>query len=368
MSYLTSGFSRRLSGPDYVSGHHLSRLFEEWEYAWTPMVEASLIELAHEAASLHQGAIARLNKAESDLGSTGQGRSSAAVAALLAQAAVIGVSDHADRLTGKLALMIEQDPSLGSLVAATRQILGLWRAKEVLDLTRPEALMEVMGQALPQMAYLVDGLEGLPADQEDETVGTLVGMRELIRSLETHFDISPLTNSLARLRDSDTASPGVKGALFALGVADGEIDDDALAHWITIWFAPGADPDFCVRLLSGVMRAAPDLVLHTPELFTAIDTVIAGLDDMGFLTYLPDLRRVFGEIKPFETARLAEKVAAATGFAPTQILGEIGDLTSADLRRGTWLEQGLVASLVDDQLMGWVAGDPSGEPQEVEDE
>lgn len=46
MTFLKVGFASRVDGPDYIHGQRLNVMFEDWRYAWTPMVEARLIELS----------------------------------------------------------------------------------------------------------------------------------------------------------------------------------------------------------------------------------------------------------------------------------------------------------------------------------
>src|SRR5690606_17720865 len=60
MAYLESGFVRHKGGPDFVSGTGLDLLFEEWEYAWSPLVEARLIECSELGSSLREVAVRRL--------------------------------------------------------------------------------------------------------------------------------------------------------------------------------------------------------------------------------------------------------------------------------------------------------------------
>ena len=351
MTYLGTGFAHQIAGPDYLSGKNLGRLIEEWEYAWTPMVEAQLIGLASEGAYLIEVAVARLHLAQTELVTSDQSRSAAAVAALVAQAVVIGVSDQTSQLVGHLAGVIEQDPSLASVIAATRRLLGLWRAREVLELPQPEVLVDLAGRCLPQIVYLIDGLSKTASEAEDEVVGTLVELRDLLRLL-SDFDLDPLVQGLERLRKDTGAPPAIRGALLAWAVTDGLASDEELAAWLQAWFAPGADPSSSIRMLSGLMRAAPDLLLHTPELFAAFDAAITQLSSEVFLEYLPDLRRSFSWLKPYETAGLARQIASKTGFSPSMITEATG-LTDADLHQGAELERALLASLADDQLLSW---------------
>ena len=72
MAYLDSGFARHQGGPDFVNGTGLDLLFEEWDYAWSPVVEARLIERSELGSSLREVAIRRLLDEEQALQASGQ--------------------------------------------------------------------------------------------------------------------------------------------------------------------------------------------------------------------------------------------------------------------------------------------------------
>ncbi|MCL2316513.1 MAG: DUF5682 family protein [Actinomycetia bacterium] len=348
MSYLGTGFATKTAGPDFIAGVGLGRLFEEWQYAWTPLVEVALIGLADKGATLAEAATTRLEAAEADAAS---GRSAGAVGAIVAQAAAVGLDQPLDRLLGKLADLIEQDPSLRSVVAAAARLLGLWQVRDMLELPRPERLLALAGKTLPQIAYLIDGLRATPEEDEDQAVVTLLAVRDLGRQMGAD-DWQPVRRALARARGDGATSPGVQGALYALAAADGDIGDDDMGAWLQASFGPGADPELTVRRLAGWMRAAPDLLLHTPELFEAVDDAIVGLSPDAFLALLPDLRRCFTWLKPFETAALASRIAESTGLNAEQI-ATVSNFSAGDLARGVALQRQLTDWLRDDCLESW---------------
>jgi len=349
MSYLGTGFAERVAGPDYVAGRGLHRIREQWTYAWTPMVEAELVALVSHGTTLAEAAQHRLHKQEP----SADERSSAAVAATIAQAALLGLADEVVRLTTRLDHMVEQDPGLASVLGTTSRLLGLWRSRELLDLAEPQRLLALVARALPQLAYLLDGSATVAAEDEPEVVGAVVGTYDLLRQLgDDDLSAQVVHDAFARLRERSDISPGVRGAVLALGCVSGDITDEALAKAVQTVFGPGADPGYAVRFLDGFMQAAPDLFLHVPELFDAVDTVVATLDSDAFLSFLPELRRSFTRLRPFETAKVAERVAARTGADVTAVAATVA-ATSGDLEAGTAVERALLASLSDDGLTNW---------------
>ncbi|MDR2565420.1 MAG: DUF5682 family protein [Bifidobacteriaceae bacterium] len=393
MAFLDVGFARRLSGPDYVAGVSLARAREQWEYTWTPMVEAALASLAREGATLADAARRRLRAqlgpapatpdgqsgglgfwdAPAGPGEDGAGRralgggmagsglaggearpSAGAVAEVVAQAALIGLENDLAPLEELLERVIDQDSDLGSVLAAARRLMGLCRAAELLDLAEPERLEALAARAVPQLVYLLSQLGSAREDREAEAVEALVGVHELVGKLEDQRLAELLRGAFARLRAAQDVGPGLLGALMALGVTEGAVADAALAGKLRGLFAPGSDPALAMRFFQGLMRAAPDLVLHTPELFQVVDQALDALDERDFLGFLPELRGAFARLRPRETAALAARVAAGPGGAGGWGLGqEAADVTEADLALGTAVELMLRHELAADGLTDW---------------
>ena len=97
-AFLELGFARRVSGPDHVAGRGLGLVLEEWTYAWTPLVEARLVELSHRGATLEAVAVALLDDARER---AREERSSDAVARLVAQCVVVGLPERLPPLVAR---------------------------------------------------------------------------------------------------------------------------------------------------------------------------------------------------------------------------------------------------------------------------
>jgi hypothetical protein len=378
-----------------VSGRGLGQITEEWQYCWTPLVEARLVEMVHLGATLDAVAVARLHEAEARLAGAGPA-SVAGAARLVAQTLVIGMGVHLPRIVDLLRSTLDTDRDLDSVVAGARQLLGLWQARVELDAEEQASeLLDLVGQALATAAYLVSDLGRVRAEHEDAAIGTLVGLRALLRDAaaasgataedDVRGTLQPeparsepgpgrsepeparpeggigtaartaVVRELARLRDGDDTAPAGAGALLALGFTDGEVADDVLITRVRGALAAGADPATAVRFLGGVMRAAPDLILHTPEMFDAVDDALRALDGDAFLAVLPDLRRAFTWLRPTETHRLAKRVAERTGARVEQVDVRVA-LSEDDLATGLALDHELAAVLRRDGLAHWAAG------------
>lgn len=372
LDFVGAGFGQLVSGPDHVAGRGLGLITEEWQYCWTPLVEARLVEMVHLGATLDAVAVARLHEAEGRLAGDGTGGGTVtvdAVARLVAQTLVIGLGTHLPRIVALLRSTLDSDRDLGSVVSGARRLLGLWNARVELGAEdHAGELLDLVSQALATSAYLVSDLGKARAEDEDTAIGTLIGLRSLLRDAAAagvDDDAAPaagngsahrtaVVRELARLRDEPGTAPAVAGALLALGFTDGEVPDDVLVARVRGALAAGADPATAVRFLGGVLRAAPDLILHTPEMFDAVDDALRALGGDAFLAVLPDLRRAFTWLRPTETHRLARRVAERTGTRADQVDVRVA-LSEADLAAGLALDRELAAVLERDGLAHWGA-------------
>lgn len=345
-------FARRVSGPDLIAGVGAQFLTERWDYHWTPAVEAALAALMTRGATLTEAAATTLGALLEELEGA---RESAPVTDLLVRAALTGQDDRVEDLLRVLSSLIDQDPALGSVLATVTRLLNLHQAQSMLRLRRPEQVLPLLGGAVAQAAYLLPDLASVRRENEVEAVGQLVAVRRLLRDLDgvDGVDPAPLGEALRRLRHPDTA-PAVRGAALAVGVAAGELSDSDLAHELRAGFTPGAEPGVAARMLTGMLHAAPELLVHSDELFAAADRALLDASPEVFLDVLPELRRAFTYLKPVETSTVAAKVAALGDVDAVALDARVA-ATEAELRTGMELERRLLDSLRDAGLSGWVA-------------
>ncbi len=360
MRFVGSGFSRLLGGADLVQGSGAGLLFEDWEYAWTPLVEASLI-----AASARGATIAELVRAgvakRLDDEQLGAGR----VARLIAELLVMGEPDALRPALTALRRCYDDEAHLGSVVDSLHALAGLLAEQSRLPLgVYAEAVTELIGTGLASAAHLIAPLSGLRPEDQPAACDDLVGLRSLLlRLVELVETLSVSTSSTSghalrrelRLLRRDPRTPArLHGCLLGIAFCDADLDVDELAGASAAHLAAGADPDRVADFLLGLLQAAPDLLLHTPELVEALNAALGAMEPEAFLAVLPDLRRAFTWLKPTETHALAAMLARLTGAAVT----ELDTVLAADpllAERAASLERELVASLRRDGLAEWVA-------------
>lgn len=361
MSYLDAGVAAWVSGPDFIGGARLHLLFEEWRVAWSPLVEAKLIELATEGSSVEAVCLARLQREERALADDGRGRSARAAVMLLQRACLIGLHQRLPQLLQMLASHLDEDANLASVVECGHRLVTLWRAREPMGLQQHPQVRVLLERVWPAALFLLPDMAGCDAAAEQDAVAQLLLLRELGRLLQSPdagapaVDLEPLHAQLARFASQAEVAPGVCGASAALLFLEGCWGETELADVLSQRFGPGAESQAAMRFLSGLMATAPELLLRLPTLLGQFDSLVRGWDADAFIAQLPDLRRMFTRLKPKETLDLAVGVARLHGASEStaDLAATNYETSEQDLLSGLSLEQALAATLERDGLANW---------------
>jgi hypothetical protein len=373
MRYLDCGLGRQLAGPDYLAGTRLDLMVEEWEVAWTPLVEARLVELAAQGATLQEVALRRLREQEAALGAAGQAQSAGRAVSLLVQSAAIGLHERLPALLDLVAAHLAADASFASVVQCARQLQTLWRARAPLGMQGQPGLQQLMQSCWPAALFLLPALAGCKEEEEAAMVDAMLALREFGRGecaageaagADAHADIGDgalqqLHGILAGMGVRKGCAPGIAGAATAILYLDAAWDQHQLAQAAAQRFGPGAQPDDAVRFLSGLMAAAPELLVTQPALLDALDRIIEGWDERDFMRCLPELRRAFSALKPVETSEVARLLAHGLGVDASELQAASAVLSEADMLAGAELQSLLREGLARDGLHGWLGAKES---------
>lgn len=370
MDYLGVPLGQWRAGPDFLAGARLELLFEEWQVAWSPLVEARLIELSADGSALPDVALAQLRREEAALGAEGHARSAGAAVRLLVRACLVGLHARLPALFDLLERDLAHDPELASVSDCAHQLLNLWRARAPLAVEDDPRLRALLAQAWAASLALLPGLAAVKPDEEAGAVQLLTGLRAIGTALAAPEGDGDRTedpphpaggdgawsdawcDALSRL--AGAAAPGVALASGALLFLDGAWSEEELGAVLAARFGTGADPFDAVRALGGLMAAAPELLLTRPRLQADLDRILGEWDEATFLAYLPELRLAFASLKPHETARLAEALAGTHAGLDEALSSVHHDLSEADLAGAAALQGMLADCLRRDGLAGWI--------------
>ena len=364
------GLARQVGGADLVAGTGLGQFVEEWAYAWTPMVEASLVRAAQEAPTLD--ILVRLRLAERLSGEIG----AAALAGILTELAVMGMDEDAEQVCDALEAALTDLSDLAGLAEVLHRLVALVEGSGRLRLDRARPRLRIMlRRGTAAVARLVAELVGLEDDEAAEAVDALVAVRDLLVRLARADDsdgaddsdalgasgtaevVDPGREAVLReidaLRRARATAPMLAGCATGIAATIGSLTRQEVTDAVVARLSHGADPAVLADFLVGLVRTSPDVILRAPDTLRTITRVLTGLDESGFLAVLPDLRRAFTALRPTETHRLAEQIASLTGADAARI-DVVWNVDSSQAAVGRQVERDLVASLVRDGLEEWV--------------
>lgn len=382
LDYLDCGFAQRLSGPDYVLGAGLDLLFEEWRYAWTPSVEARLLELAEQGDQLEKIAIRKLLQQQTLNQQQGLGQSAVETAKLLALACRLGLKQQLDTLSQELQGYLHSDQNLGSLIEAAQQLYYLWHGRQLLQLPEQQ-LQHNLVLALQQACYLLDQLYDNHEEKIEENLKHLKHLHELILNVQQQIGVKLNDDSLSRtiegllvlmyqqidleqLRQGHLSK--LKGAVDVLRFLDQYINQAQLTAELQLNFATGTDAEEAVQYLQGMLYIAPEIFVQSPIAIDALYQLVNQWSDELFIQILPDLRFAFSLFNPKQTRQIAERIAELSGLSQEVILDQVfSHLSEQQVLEGVALNQQLQHLLAEDQLLHWLCDDQTDNTQQQQE-
>ncbi|CAG9420369.1 hypothetical protein NVI2019_PEGOAJLN_01858 [Providencia alcalifaciens] len=357
LTFLEIHFAKPISGPNFLSGNQMDLLFEEWQYAWTPNVEAELIALSEKGTQLKSIALNKILAMEKQLEEQGVSRSSQSAVTLLMQAALIGLHQRIPTLFMLLDSYIQQDNKFESLVACGHKLVHLWRGRGFFDLAEDSGIKERINRVVQQTFFCLDQVSQGDEQQQEHYFDALLSCRELITFIP---EISPETNysaefyaQLNRLDGRLNHTPLIKGAVDAIRYLGGKIDESVLINEIQRTFSLGSDPELAIGYFIGIMRTAPELVVRLPLLIEQLNELLNGWDDARFIQVLPDLRFAFSQLTPKQNAQMARVVAQKLSLETQDLTLHQTQFNQQELLQAMELEQKIQHQLTQQGVIGW---------------
>lgn len=296
------------AGPDYVNGHQLGLMREQWRYAWTPQVEARLLSRVENGTTLEQVALRKLKAEQDALQADGAGGRSGRSAVLLLRACVMGLHRHAAPLAGALTSLIDLDSHLPSLVDCAHRIDTLNKGRALLEAERLEIdLTALIRQACGGALYRLPHLAGLDADAAEEVVPALVALKELVVD---QSELLPLFwNHLEALLKDIGATGLIRGACLGLLFQGGQLTVAEMNAALAVMLKPHQPAEVTVGGLRGLIQVARETLWRVPAVLAQLNALIGQWPEDHFLGLLPQLRRLFTDLSPRETDTVARRVA-----------------------------------------------------------
>ncbi|MCH9806529.1 MAG: hypothetical protein K0U74_02240 [Alphaproteobacteria bacterium] len=359
LSLINVDFGRLEAGPDFLHGGSSDLLFERWNWAWSPQVEASLIEQSALGDSLDQAGVNTIRAHLRQRAEIGSAREAAGAVKLFLTAMQAGLHGESGTLLSAIAGEIAAEPEFASVCEALRNLDLVWRAREVLGLTGSSEVGAVINRAYIRALYLIDTLGSSSEEHIAPRLDGLITLNEVVRASQGEIeglDASLLTEALERL-DGEVLPPVLAGGLAALLVTSNHREpayiNSLVSGNLKGAYVSAADK---VGALYGVLKVAPELIRRVPGLIAAIDKVIGSVDDEDFIELLPHLRLAFATLNPGETEAVSASVAGLYSVGLADVASAaVGSLSESELKANLSFEARLKEALSGDGLSGWLA-------------
>ncbi|MDI3290351.1 DUF5682 family protein [Polyangium sp. 15x6] len=309
---------------------------ERWTVAYAPEVDARLLELAAEGASVEEASARLLVRAARE----GEGRAGE-IAACVGRGVRMGLEDVCLRLAPALEAAIRADEDPRSLLGAARKLRRVRALRARLGLPKA-AWLDALG-----LAAYEEGTRGLPRLAQTSgarAADVPVLLADLGGATLAADGMGPsrellLAKARAAREIARATSPLVLGALDGLLVSLGEGRGSELgAHFEAARGRPEAKGAY----LEGLLALSPRALLDEPSLLEALVAHVTSGSFDGFLASLPSLRRALGRLGPRELEEISSRAAERIGLGASEALlvsplhpEEVARLSAWELR---WLE------------------------------
>jgi len=381
LNYLGVVFARYLSGPDFVTGHHITLMQEHWQSSWSPLVESCLIELALLGATVEEAADTKLKLQIAGLQEAGQARSTQAAVALMVRACRLGLHARSHLLVPLIDVHIAEDANFPSVIYGLAQLELLQRAREPLEANKLIAVPRLMKAAYIRACRLLADAAHCANDDVENVLEAIKVLREVLSSAQggsagattnpaisksapgsagasnppapsTEFDRDLFFGALQVIIDSTPhqVQSAIIGGAAGVLYGEGKLSDTELAR-VVCGFLAGAinDARKTAGILRGLLATACEVAWQVGAVMAALDEQFQSWDEKTFVDLLPDLRLAFSTLTPRDVARVADRVS---NLHDGKSLGNLVhlDVDEADLQFGLLLQERVQTALELDGL------------------
>lgn len=347
--FLGLDFAEKTAGPDWEHAVHLHLRSEEWQYAWTPWVEARLVDLSLTAPDWQSLLNQRIQEKLAEL----QDRTLAEHQVFFVQLLLMKRLDLAEGLWRQIGNQLNDCSDCGQLAEFLLLLLRLRQHQGDLLEQYAEPIRQVVELAWQQLMFMLPTLN---------TLETSAGLRLLLQIQEiTRECAEALADAwqnawrarLHWLAEFGELSAALRYACLALLAELGDGSPEELCTALRKLF--DYDPEAAYQAVNAVITVAPHYLLHsdTHGLPALLNRLLAGWDEDRFLSALPELRLLFSHLDPAAIEKLSDTLCEMNGWqeAPAMFNADVDEQL---LMQGRRLQQQLAAQLRAEGLDHWL--------------
>lgn len=302
--FMALDFANKTSGPDWIRGNNLHLRHEEWQYAWTPWVEAKLVDLSVDGADWEALLLFHINKKTDEL----EHSSLEDCQQLFVQLVLMGKLNSAAGLWKTLDTAIAATSNCDQLTPLLFLLLRLRHTQSDLFENFSEQLEQLVTKAWRQLMYL---LPNINQRELQEGLTVLLQVQELTQEFDNYFEDhwKPLwVNQLQWMISHGELSCGLLFACKTLLIELGQNENSDLLKAIKILF--DVDDEAAYQAVLAVLNIAPHWLKQHNEnsILGLLNTVISGWSESRFFQSLPDLRFLFSHLDPETVEQLGAQL------------------------------------------------------------
>lgn len=303
-----------VGGTDFLKRDDLTKLWEDWEFRWTPEFESTGIEASRYGATLAEAATSRMHEIARE-----HQRSASVAAELLLQAAQAGISAVSNTLLPELSQLIAHEADFCEASSALGHVLFLYCFDESFGTKSQPQLGKVLRLAIDRSIWLLE-LTGRTVASDRKT---LTGMKTLFDAFQRTSDVLQLNADefhaiLIRIKQDTHKPPQIRGAaagiLWTLGVADAE---QVLGNLLLL-----TDPNDIGDFLTGLFALAREVAQRHPQFVQTVDRLLLEFSADSFQQALPSLRLAFTYFTPREKHYMLTTLFESLGLKQIPALAE----------------------------------------------
>lgn len=318
--FLECGFARRIKGPDLKRRKDRNLIREIWEYRWSAVVDAALIEHSVSGATMKDACSTELRRQMAEAARSEQG------AQLLIQGFLMGIGDVSDSLAGRMDDLLIQDGDFSSLCAACSSLSTLEEWQNQYGERGTYDYAALLWRCFRRVLQLLPSMNAVDDKNVKEVQNACILIYQVTEREAFSEQRPALLEAFRMLVEQIPIQPALHGSV--LGLLYGS--DAAWKEKIDVvirGYLRGTRGMMLqsAAFLQGLFLTARDLLLVDPMFLAQIDRLLCELTDEDFCSLLPELRLAFSYFAPMETDRLARNAAALHGAAGSTLRKEAVD-------------------------------------------
>lgn len=309
---------------------------EDWQLAWSPSIEARLVEENLYGDTIEAATMTRLQEAAAK-----QHNNASGCCQILYEAIKMALPDLIQQLESRAENAIANDAQVVSLAQAINYLRQIEK-HSILKQIKKETVHNLIVQSYYRACFAIPDASSVAQEHQYSVVEALKIIAETVFNDQSGaMDIDVLSTNVQNAAEL-TEVPFLKGAFYGL-LAELKVISGEQVLSLLAAYAQAA-PEILVQagdFLEGLLSVSrSSIITGSPQLIEAMEALLISADHDSFLIMLPTIRQAFEKLHHQSKHAIADKVAQKYGLKASNNL----------LQLNTSLEAAVIISQIDKQV------------------